>query len=527
MLLSFKSNRQKFMQSYLIHHFLEYSAEILPEKTAVIHGSDAISYRELNQRANQLAHFFCQQGLQKGDRVGILLENSIDFVIAYYAVAKAGAVAVPLNIELPDNYLQDVFNNCQIAAIICTSKGTKFTKKLLKDFPTIKFVIAQAEKYENWRFSLPEILANTTPDFPAPPMIDLDLAAIIYTSGSTGKPRGVMLSHLNLVQNSRAIVTYLELTSAARMLVVLPFFYIYGLSLLNTHFLVGGTLVLENRNQFPNLIVNSLKSSGANGFAGVPSTYALLLNRSTFRQEQFPALRYLTQAGGPMAPTLIQELMQLLPDKKLFIMYGATEASARLAYLDPRQLPNKIGSIGKAIPNVELKIVNENGEICKPGEIGEIVARGSNIMQGYWQDPDATAQVLQADGFHTGDLARMDHEGYLFIVGRKNDIIKSGAHRISAQEIEAILLQSPQVHEVAVIGVPDPLLGEAIQAFVVPKNKNNCTPQDLKQFCEQKMPKMKIPRRILLVEELPKNSAGKIMKAVLREQGAKSRVQSA
>ncbi|MCI0515803.1 acyl--CoA ligase, partial [candidate division KSB1 bacterium] len=372
------------MQPFLIQHFLEYSARTLPDKSAVIHNTNSITYSQLNYQANQLSHFFLEQGIQKGDRIAIILENSIEFIVAYYAIAKVGAVSVPLNIELPDEYLLDILSNCQISAIICTSHRTKFSKKILKTIPTCKFVVAQSEKFENWRFSLTDIFATVSPEYTPPQLIDLDLAAIIYTSGSTSQPRGVMLNHLNLVQNSRAIVTYLNLTATASILVVLPFFYIYGLSLLNTHILVGGTLILENQIVFPNVIIQTLKNSKAHGFAGVPATYALLLNRSTFRQEKFPDLHYLTQAGGPMAPALIEELIRLLPDKRIFIMYGATEASARLAYLDPQFLPAKIGSVGRAIPNVELKIVNEQGEVCKTGEIGEIVARGSNIMQGYW-----------------------------------------------------------------------------------------------------------------------------------------------
>ena len=504
------------MEVFLVHHFLERSASCYPDKIAVIHGTKQITYHQLNAYATKLAGFLMQQGVKKGDRVAILLENSINYIISYYAILKMGGIEVSMNINAGDDMLSTILQDSQVAAVITTNSKIKFLDTVLPQLTECHLKISENETDKWSPFYLDHIFRQDFPGIDFPQMIDLEIASIVYTSGSTGKPRGAVLTHLNFVQNTRSIVTYLRLNEKDRILVVLPFFYIYGKSLLNTHFFAGGSVVIENRFAFPNLAVKALKINEITGFAGVPSTFAILLNRSLFRKEQFPHLRYITQAGGAMAPVLTQQLMQVLPDKQIFIMYGATEAAARLACSDPEILPRKIGSIGKAIPNVELKIVNNQNEECQPGEVGEIVARGSNIMSHYWNAVAETRNVLYSEEYHTGDLARMDEEGYLFIVGRKKDMIKSGAHRISAQEIEAVLMQHHEVLEVAVIGEPDEILGEAIKAFVVMKNGDIGDSRNLKRYCATKLASFKIPRDFVIVKALPKNAAGKIMKEELR-----------
>jgi long-chain acyl-CoA synthetase len=254
----------------------------------------------------------------------------------------------------------------------------------------------------------------------------------------------------------------------------------------------------------------------ATGFSGVPSTFAILLNKSNIAGRQLPALRYVTQAGGAMAPEMQRRLIEALPGKRIFIMYGATEASARLSYLDPAELPRKIGSIGKAIPNVELKVLRDDGGEADVDEPGEIVARGSNIMEGYWSDPEETAAVLDDKGYHTGDLGRRDAEGFLYVVGRKREMIKSGAHRISPKEIEEKLIEHPDVHEVAVIGVQDEILGEAIRAFVTPRPGHSPQPRDLVMWCRTHLSSFKVPGSILVIQEFPRNASGKIDKLSLR-----------
>lgn len=348
--------------------------------------------------------------------------------------------------------------------------------------------------------------------------IDIDIASLVYTSGSTGKPKGVILSHLNIISNTNSIVNYLSLSHQDRIMVVLPFYYIYGKSLLNTHFSVGGSVVIDNRFAFPNVILDTINNTESTGFSGVPSTFMILLNKSTLKSHTFPSLRYITQAGGAMAPSIQKEVWKAFSPAKLFVMYGATEASARLSYLDPEVLPGKWGSIGKAIPNVELAISDDEGNRLPPETEGQIVARGSNMMRGYWNDLEETHKVLRNGWYHTGDLGKMDNEGFFYVLGRSKDMIKVGGERVSAKEIEEAILELKQVHEVAVIGVDDPLLGEAINAFITVSDGQTLQKETIIKHCQKILPNYKIPKSITFVENLPKNKSGKILKTKLKEQ---------
>ena len=263
-----------------------------------------------------------------------------------------------------------------------------------------------------------------------------------------------MLSHQNLVSNMRSIAEYLGLLPSDRMMVVLPFHYIYGRSLLYTHFLSGGSLVIDNRFAFPVAVLNTMEEQKVTCFAGVPSTFSILLRKTDVGKRRFPHLRLVTQAGGPMAPVLQEEVVRTFRPAKLYIMYGSTEAAPRLTYLDPDLLPRKLGSIGRAIPNVEVIVADENGNRLPPGTTGEVVARGANIMLGYWKDPNGTAAVLRHGYYFTGDLGYEDADGCIFLTGRAREIIKAGGNRVSAKEIEEQIMEIAEVVEVAVIGVP-------------------------------------------------------------------------
>ncbi|MBN2331958.1 MAG: acyl--CoA ligase [Deltaproteobacteria bacterium] len=498
----------------LIHYFLEASTRSLPDKVALVHEEVRATYREINAAANRLAHWLLADNVLPGDRVAILLENSLEYVISYYGILKAGAVAVPLSTDHKPESLRPLLAELEAKAIISNSRFERLLQATELP-PSLSLIISQPKK--SWPSSLrlvawDEVLAgdqSTNPDLSLPAT---SLASIIYTSGSTGKPKGVMLSHHNIVSNTNSICSYLQLTADDIQMVVLPFFYVMGKSLLNTHVAVGGRLIINNKFAFPATVLQQMAAEQVTGFAGVPSTYAYLLHRSPLKnyRDKLPALRYCSQAGGHMATTVKEELRRTLPDHTaIVIMYGATEASARLTYLDPANFADKIESIGKPIPGVSMKVVDENGLEVAVGEMGELVATGANIAAGYWRDPETTAKKFDHQGYHTGDHGYVDVDGFFHIIGRKDNLLKVGGHRINTQEIEDDLLAGGQVVEAAVVGLPDPLLGNRLAALVVPASPE-ATREAIIAACAARLPKYKLPATIKLLRALPKKASGKI-----------------
>ncbi len=335
------------------------------------------------------------------------------------------------------------------------------------------------------------------------------MAQIIYTSGTTGDPKGVMLTHGNLACNVQDIVDYLQLTRLDSVLNVLPFHYSYGNSVLHTHLFVGAKIILAGSMAYPQEIVNTLRTSEASGFYGVPSTYSLLLSRSDWSDNP-PALRYMTQAGGPMGASLTTELLQACHQSTLlFVMYGQTEASARLTWLPPERLTDKLGSVGIPVAQVELEIRDEKGNRLEHSNIGEVYARGPGIMQGYWDNPSATATTLGGGWLKTGDSGYFDHEGFLFLKGRNSEMIKVGAHRINPLELEEVINKLDFISESAVIGVDDEFLGQKLRVFIVgSESRENLFA--LKKHCNEFLPPHKIPREIMWRDRLPKTASGKI-----------------
>jgi long-chain acyl-CoA synthetase len=506
----------------LVHRLLEDSAGRQPDAIALVDGKRRATYAQLDQLANQFAHLFRDAGVARHDRVVIALENSIDLVGAYLGTMKAGAVAVPLPAGPRSDRLAAAVQSCApIAAVVDAS--------MLADDAAGQAMTGVNRVYVTGRLkpgtALPPSFTPLGPALAAAPAvrpdvrpIDIDLAAIIYTSGSTGEPRGVMLTHRNLTTNASSIVSYLDLRPSDRVMCVLPFYYVYGLSLLHTHLAVGGSVVIDNRFVFPNVVLRAMHEHDVTGFAGVPSTFALLLHRSDIETWSCPSLRYVTQAGGAMSSSKIQEWCARGPKVPFYVMYGATEAAARLTYLEPARLADKLGSIGKAIPNVEIRVVKEDGSAAAANEVGELVAKGANISLGYWNDPIETERRFDRLGYRTGDLGYADEDGYLFIAGRRHDMLKLGAHRVGAKEIEDVLQDFPAVLEAAVVGAPHDLLGEVAVAFVSLRDGFAASPDSLEAFCRTRLASHKIPAQFQLLPELPKLGAvGKVDKATLRE----------
>lgn len=493
------------MAGELLHHLLEASAQRTPDAAALVQAGVTTSYAELEHASNRIARLLVDHGIAAGDRVALLAPNSLFYVAGYFGALKAGAVVVPLNTAALPAQVARLLHHAGARALLC---ATSLLPAVVADrdvLGAVELLVTEGE--------VPASDATA----PAIARDAQDLAAIVYTSGSTGEPLGACLSHRNLVLNTRAILDYLPLTASDRAFVVLPFYYIYGSTLLTTHLAAGATLVLENSFMFLQTALDTLERTACTSFAGVPSTFALLLNRSNFASRELEHLRYVTQAGGAMSPALTRRLHAALRGRDLYVMYGATEAAGRLSYLPPALLMRELGSIGQAVAGVELRVLRPDGSEAGPGEVGELVASGACIMQGYWQAPDETARVLDERGLHTGDLGYRSTSGMFYVVGRSKDVIKSGAHRIAAREIEDAILEHAAVHEVTVLGVPDPILGEAIHAYVVPR-QGTLDANALRAFLSTRLAGYKIPAVIVCRETLPKNAAGKILKPQLRQE---------
>jgi acyl-CoA synthetase (AMP-forming)/AMP-acid ligase II len=516
----------------LVHDFLRRSAERTPDAVAVIEPTARATYAEVNRLANRAGNALVAAGVKRGDRVVLAIDDGIESLACYFGAMKAGAVAVPLPHGPHNDRFARAVEDCSPAAAIVnpSTAGDPPVAAVLGRIPAVfvtKPVPGSARPaldvaFPGWSAAL-DAASDAEPQVR---MIDLDLAAIIYTSGSTGAPRGAMLSHLNIRSNTNSIVEYLHLTSADRVMCVLPFYYVYGLSLVHTHIAVGGSVIVDMRFAFPNVVLKSMQEHRATGFAGVPSTFALLMHRSNLTKMEFPHLRYVTQAGGGMPPARIREWLDKGPKAAFYVMYGATEASARLTYLEPADLQRKLGSIGRGIPNVEILVVNDEGDLARQGEVGELVARGSNISSGYWNNAEETAERFGPLGYRTGDLGYADAEGFLYLVGRKHDMIKVGAHRVGAKEIEDVLNEHPAVSEAAVVPVQHEILGEAPLAFIA--TRQNVAPDisDILAFCRSRLQAHKVPVDFVTLPSIPKSGIGKIDKLSLRQMAAEHREKS-
>lgn len=472
------------------------------DKILLISGKKQYSYREVSARVMQVSEWI-GQNFKKGEKILLISPNNLFFVTVYLAVMKAGCVVVPLSTAIEKSNLDLVIGKTGASHAFVHS-SLKITEiegvdVLSEDSPLFDF---GDEKWHGYK-SGPEMDVH-------------DCAQIIFTSGSTAVPRGVMLSHGNLVANTGSILEYLALDGDDIMLVVLPFFYCYGLSLLHTHMKVGGTLVLNNSFMFLGSVLRDLNQYRCTGFAGVPSHFQILLRKSdSFRKGHFPHLRYVTQAGGKLHNAFIQEFISLFPEIKFFVMYGQTEATARLSYLPPDKLPEKIGSVGKGIPGVTLKVVDEKGEMVASGQTGEIVAKGQNIMLGYLGDDEATRQTIQNGWLHTGDLGTIDREGYIYLSARKKEIIKVCGKRVGPKEIEEVIVSLKGVVDCAVEGYEHPELGEAIRAVVVKQSGANLTKNDIREVCARKLASYKVPADVVFKERMETSLTGKRVKGSL------------
>jgi acyl-CoA ligase (AMP-forming) (exosortase A-associated) len=510
---------------YLIHHFLRNSAKKFPEKEALVCREERLTYARTWEYVLKLADHLRQAGLQKGDRVGIYLEAGVDQAIAIFGILAAGGVFVPINSAMLPEQVHYMLFDCQTVGLITTHEKYERLTVLNRSLEPLRFWLLTHPENRNAGEKcfgyLAEIYHSASPRSLVDVGISLDLAGILYTSGSTGKPKGVMLSHSQIMAGSAIVSDYLEISEHDKILAVLPFNFDAGLNQLMTAFQNGATLVIMPF-VFAREIVMVLATEKITGLAGVPTLWNLLVQKkSGLDQLALPSFRYLTNTGGVLPQAVLQSLRKILPHTQIFLMYGLTEAF-RSTYLPPEELDRRPTSMGKAIPNTELFVVNNQGKRCKAGEIGELVHRGPTVSMGYWAKPELTEAILRPHPFlppevgnaenvcYSGDLVTVDDDGFFYFVGRRDAMIKTSGYRVSRTEVEEILYRLPQVKEAAVIGVPDDILGQSIKAVVVLQEGTSLKESDLRSYCFEHLPRFMVPKEVLFVDAIPKTSNGKV-----------------
>lgn len=519
---------------------LRSSAARFPEAEALVHGDRRLSYRDVAAAVASLARGLRAVGVRRCDRVGVYLEPSVEQVLSIFAASQSGGAFVPMHHGLFARQIAHIVNDCEMRVLITDASRLEKLQEILDETPSLETIVLVGEgesavpstSLPCQLVSFQTLLENDDNRSPSEAWQDVaiekDLGAILYTSGSTGKPKGVMLSHGNIVAGAAIVSDYLSITEDDRILAVLPFSFDAGLNQLTTAFQQGSTLVLTTF-LFAKEIVEVLEREAITGLAGVPSLWALLAQSSSkLKATPLPCLRYITNTGGAMQENVLAKLREALPTTQPFLMYGLTEAF-RSTYLPPEELDRRPNSIGKAIPNTEILVVNEAGELCGPDEPGELVHHGPTVSMGYWGHPELTARVLRPHPFpqpgeaepskvcYSGDLVKRDAEGFLYFIGRRDNQIKSSGFRVSPTEIEEILCKSADLQEAAVIGIPDPVLGHRIKAFVVASEGHSIQSDDLLAQCSTAMPRHMIPKAIEIVDTLPKTSSGKVDYPALRQ----------
>lgn len=473
---------------------------------ALIDGDRRYTYADLRRAVAVQNRLIRDWNLPAGSRIGLLASNSLFWVASYLAVMHSGHTAVPLTPTLTPEDVAKKASHVGCAALLVDAR-------LLRRFGAVTERIAQLHTSSAMYETLDREAGTRLTDA-QPPAAN---AVLVFTSGTTSAPRAVCVSHENIRANTASIVQFLELSRDDRMLVILPFSYCFGASLLHTHLAVGASLRICETHAFPETIVDAVEADRCTGIAGVPSTYQLLLRASSFETRPLHTLRLIQQAGGRLPHPQLTRVVAAQPQARVFVMYGQTEATARLAYLPPEYLSTKPGSVGRAIPGVRLRISDEGGADVPAGVVGEVRAAGANITAGYWEDPEGSAAKYTGGELRTGDLGRLDADGFLYIVDRRDDFIKSWGIRVSSHEVEDAALEMVEISAAAAVGRPDPAAGEAIVLFVVLHPDSTLDDDDVERFLRGRLAKHLVPHAIRVVPELPLNQNGKVVKTKLRD----------
>lgn len=497
-------------------------------KHAYVFEDKAVTYLELDEAVSKFASGLEKIGLQKGDHIAMLLGNSPNFVLGLYGSLRLGATVIPVNPIYTADEIAYIMNNGDVKAIIALDRLTPLLQSMESLLPNVEHIIicktSQQSENAQQESKLPlssriksftEVMSLGEETYDFPTLQEEETAVILYTSGTTGKPKGAMLSHQNLYSNAKDIADFLNINGQDRVLAVLPMFHVFCLTVaLNAPLMNGGTVIIMPKFS-PPAVFQTIREQKVTIFAGVPTMYNFLLQYPGGNQADVETLRLCISGGASMPVALLTAFEQKF-DVVISEGYGLSEASPVTCF-NPLNRPCKPGSIGTSIVNVENKVVNEFGVEVPVGQVGELIVRGPNIMKGYYKMPEETEFTIKDGWLYTGDLARMDEDGYFYIVDRKKDMIIVGGYNVYPREVEEVLYNHPSVLEAAVIGGPDVNFGEAIKCFVVLKEPN-VTEEDLLTHCHNYLAKYKVPSEIEFLEELPKNTTGKILRRALKQQ---------
>lgn len=506
-----------------IFDLLRHSARVLPDKPAAIFSDATATFGQLDARSDRVAAALHARGIGPGDRVAILCDNGLAPVVWFWAVLKTGAQTVDMPTLAGRDVLQAVLDEASPKAIVVDPKqlakhGGEGGLRLPPLVLTMGEGAATAAS-KGVAVTTLEQLEDEGGRVPDPAITKDDVAMIVYTSGTTGRPNGVMLSHENFISNLEDSNALMGLGPDHSILMVVPLYYIHGRMQQLMHAMTGGTVVYSAGFTFPAKVHAELVQSGVRGFSGVPYHFNQLLERSKLAAEPPPGLEYVLITGGALAPAVLERLQAALPGVGIHLAYGQTEAAPRITWIGPDELFAKVGSVGRALPRVRLEILGSDEEPVGPNVVGEVAAGGPNIMKGYVSGDERELGKIDTKGrLRTGDLGRIDEDGHLFLVGRSSEMIKSAGERIFPQEIEDVLHRHPGVAEVAVIGLPDEMLGERVVAYIIAKDGAVLDRSALKQHCLEAMPFVRVPKQFVVVSELPQTASGKVSRSKLKEQ---------
>jgi long-chain acyl-CoA synthetase len=507
-----------------VESFLRQSAAADPDRIAIVADGARLIYAEFDAKSDRLASSLLARGVRRGDRVVVFMDNIWETAVAIFGVLKAGAIFCPVNPQLKADGVRFILCDCRPRAVLTQEKFLALCRQASSELPSPPVVVAAraADELPADVLAFETLIADGSGALPQAGGED-DLAMIIYTSGSTGQPKGVMMTHAGMDAASGSIASYLENTADDVILGVLPLSFTYGLYQLLVAVRVGARLVLERNFAFPHAVLEKARAEGVTGLALVPTIAAMLRSMKDLAPGALPGLRYITNAAAPLPPAHIEGLRRLFPGARLYCMYGLTEC-ARAAYLPPEELDRRPGSVGKAIPGTEVVVLDEAGQPAAPETVGELVVRGPHLMRGYWENPQATDAVLRPAPkpgerqLHTGDLFHTDADGFLYFVGRKDDMLKIKGEKVAPRQVEAALCECPGVVEAVVFGRPDAILGLALHAAVVVSDPAP-TEREIIRHCARLLPDFMVPKSIEFRAELPKTASGKVIRRLAVEAG--------